>query len=456
MIKSYKNQDDGKRYAGMSRSAKAVAFVCSLLGAFLLWIYAIGYDSTLFESSFSGVEVEIVGEDTLSADKRFTLAQRTEFAAINIEARGNRRELDKLTAADFKAVVDVSKVQSAGDQTLDITVISPNGIEVIYQSDSTVSVFIDEFTQSNDLLSVKVNTGDKYVMTEGVTFVSAVSNPLTVTVSGAKSILEQVEGAYVNFNLDGHEISKNISGYGEIELRDKNGNVINNPYIKVSDTTAYVSISVVKQKEIPVRVAFVGGVYNVNEIATTVSTPSVTVSGTPEALDIINELVLEIDETTVEGTQVFEFSIGAALPSGVTNESGLSKIAVTVKLPELSVRNYTIKAQNISVENLPENYTYEILEDLKVTLLGPRDAFENFNFSLMTATIDFDKYTIESDGSGYTAEATVHFNGEHSGIFVQNKHETVKFKFFAPQVNPVDPNVPTDGITDGNTTNVNP
>ncbi len=437
------NHEDGKRQAGMSRSAKAAAFVCSLLGALLLWIYAIGYDSTLFDRTFSGVEVEIRGEDALSLDKGYTLAEKQSFSSITIVAKGKRSELNELTAEDFKAVVDVSKAQKAGDQDLPITVIAPNGIEVVSQSSSTVMVFVDEFTQRNDLLSVKVDTGDNYVMTEGVTFVSAVANPLSVTVSGAKSVLERVEGAYVNFNLDGYEISESISGYGKIELRDKDGKVIDNPYISISDSTAYVSIAVKKQKVIPVRVAFVGGVYDIKDIATTVSAQTVTVSGAPEALAAINELVLEIDETEVDGTQVFEFSIGAALPSGVTNESGVSKISVTVKMPELSVRSYTISKENIFVKNLPEGYTFEIKNDLSVTLIGPRDAFENFDHKLMTAYLNYDRVTVGDDG-GYTAEATVDFGGEYPGIYVQSKNYNVEFSVVAPSLPPVEPNEPVD------------
>ena len=449
MIRPYTNREDARRQAGMSRSAKAVAFIGSFLGAFLLWIYAIGYDNTLFDRTFSGVEIEVVGEDILASEKGFTLAERQYFSSITVVAKGKRSQLNELSAEDFRAVVDVSKARKAGDQTIEITVIAPNGINIESQSSDTVSIFVDEFTQRNDLLSVYVDTGDGYVMTEGVTFVSAVANPLSVTVSGAKSVLEQVEGAYVNFNLDGHEISDDISGYGKIELRDKNGKVIDNPYISVSESTAYVSVSVVKEKEIPVRVAFVGGVYDVNEIAPALSAKSVTVSGSAAALAAINELVLEIDETEIEGTEVFEFSIGAALPEGVSNESGLSKITVTVKMPELSVRKYTINAQKISVNNLPDGYTYEIKNNLEVTLIGPRDAFNTFDQSLMTATVDYDNITVNDDGS-YTAEATVVFGGEHAGIYVQNKRYDVSFSISAPSVSPgddgeaIDPNRVSD------------
>ena len=427
----------GNNPAGMKRGSKIATFIVSLLGALVLWIYAIGYDSTLFESTFSGVEVEIQGEDILAQTKGFTLAEKQSFSSITVVAKGRRSELNALSSEDFRAVVDVSKATNAGEQTLNITVYSPNGIEVVSQSSTTVSVFVDEFTQRKDLLSVSVDTGDNYVMTENVTFVSAVANPLSVTVSGPKSILSKVAGAYVDFNLDGHEISDNISGYGAIELRDADGKVIDNPYLTISETTAYVTIAVTKQKTLPVRVVFTGGMYDINDIATTVSAQSVTVSGNPEALAAINEIVLEIDETAVDGTEVFEFSIGAMLPSGVTNESGNSKISVSVTMPELSVRNYTITTDKITVENLPEGYTYEIKDAVSVTLIGPRDAFLEFDDTKLSATVNFDRVTVEPDGS-YTAQITVNLGGEYSGIYTQSKDYIVAFTINAPITLPGD------------------
>ncbi len=420
------NNQSKARPAGFSRAAKIMALVGSFVCSLLIWLYAIGYDSTLFEENFAGVEVTVIGEDELVKNKGYTLAREQYFSSITVTAQGKRSELNALTSDDFRAVVDVSKATKAGEQTIEITVESPNGVEVIWQSCTTASVFVDEFTQKSDLLSVTVDTGDNYVMTEGVTFVSSVANPMSVTVSGPKSVLAEIEGAYVNFNLDGNEISNNISGYGNIELRDANGKVINNPYVTISETNAYVTINVTKQKPVPVRLSFTGGMFGVSDLNPTVSAQSVLVSGSPDALNSINELVIEIDETAIDGTQTFEFPIASMLPAGVTNQSGSSKISVTVKMPELSVRNYTITSDRISVQNLPDGYEYNVKDDLQITVIGARDAFENFDSSLMTAVADFNKVTVNLDGS-YTADVEINLGGEYIGIYVQSKSYNVTF-----------------------------
>lgn len=413
----------------LSRAARITVFVGSILGALLLWIYAIGYDSTLFESTFDGIAVTIEGEEELVSSKNFTLAEGQTFSSITIVAKGKRSDLNELQSSDFRAVVDVSQVEGAGNQTLNIVVYSPNGIEIVSQSSKTVNVFVDEFTQKNELLSVNVDTGDKYVMNDGVTFISAAANPLSVSVSGPKSILDTIEGAYVRFNLDGKTISNDLYGYGAIELRNKKGEVINNPYLSISETTAYVSITVKKQKTIPVKVAFDGGVFDPDDVTVEPSESSITISGSPDMVDSIDELVLTIDETVINGSQEFDFYISTMLPKGVQNDSGVSKISVKVTLPKLGIRYYSISKDKISVNNLPVGNGYELNSEILITVIGIREVLDTIDPDLITATLDFDKVTVEPNGT-YTADAVISLGNEFTGVYVQNLDYKVNFTVF--------------------------
>jgi YbbR domain-containing protein len=410
----------------LPRIKKVVFFLAALIGAVFVWLYAIGYDSTLFERSFNGIPVVIEGEDILREAKGYTLAEGQDFSSITVVAKGKRNELNALSSDDFRAVVDVSQAEKAGDQTLKITVYSPNGIEVVGQSSDTVSIFVDEFTQRNELISVSVDIGNKYVMAEGVSFITATANPLSVLVSGPSSVLDQIESAYVDFNLDGYEIKENIYGYGEIKLRDKYGNDINNKYITVSETTAYVSIVITKEKILPVRVVFTGGVFDPKEVTVKQSVQYVTVYGSPSALLPLEELVLEIDETTIDGSRTFEYSVGGMLPQGVTNESGVSKITVEVILPKLAVRSYTVSKENINVINLPEGSTCEIINDIEIRLIGERQAFAAIDRKLISAEVDFNRIIVAPNGT-YLAIAKISLGADYPGIYIHNADYKVNF-----------------------------
>ncbi len=414
-----------------SRISKLIVFIGSVFCALLLWIYAIGYDSTLFERTFNGIPVVIQGEDLLAESKNFMLAPGQEFSTITVVVKGKRADLNELEPKDFRAVVDVSLAEGAGEQEFNIVVYSPNGIEVVSQSSMTVRAYVDNFTQKNQLLSVSVDIGDDYLMTDGVTFVEAVSNPAAITVSGPAAVIDKIAGAYVDFDLDGSEISDNVYSYGAIELRDKNGKVIKDPYLTVSNNTAYVTVNVTKQKTVPVEVVFVGGAFSSDDKNSGVdyiaSHSAITVSGSPSALDSVTSIVLEIDETTVDGKQTFEFPIGSMLPNGVSNTSGTSKILVDVIMPiQQFTREYVIPLEAITVENLPEGYQAVIADEIKVKLKGPAEAFEVFDSSKITATADYRYLTDNMDGT-YTARANISIGLEHSAIYVLNLGYTIDF-----------------------------
>ncbi len=415
----------------MSSTAKLIALIGSVLGALLLWIYAIGYDSTLFESTFDGITVVVEGEEELKESKGFTLAESYKEFSITVVAKGKRSQLNELKSTDFRAVIDVSLAEDAGEQTFNIVVYSPNGIEVVSQSSTTAKLFVDEFTRLSKPLAVKVDTGDgNAVMSEGVTFFTAVSNPLFVDVYGPKSMLDKIDAAYVKFDLDGHKIDNNISGYGAIELRDKNNKVINNPYITVSESTAHVEIRVTKEKIIPVTVVFTGGLgYDPVERAIP-SVQSVKVTGSPTALDSINTLVLYIDESTVKNTAKFEFPVSSYLPEGVSrDESSPSVVTVNVNLPvENTAKNFKIKADDIVIEGIDEGMSYEVNNDVTVTVVGPKLVLSEVDKELITVTVNYDasEVVIEPDGS-LTAKATVSLGAEYEGIYILTKDYLVNF-----------------------------
>ncbi|MBR4950938.1 MAG: hypothetical protein IKU23_01315 [Clostridia bacterium] len=440
------------RPAEFSRVAKVIAIAGSVLCSLLIWLYAIGYDNTLFTEDFKGITVEIRGDAELAERKGYTLAAQQKFSSITITAQGKRSELNALSPEDFTAVVDVSQVDKAGFNEMKIYVDSPNGIEVIWQSSTTARVFVDEFTQINDLLAVTVDTGNDYVMTEGVTFVSAVSNPMYVNVSGPKTVLAEIAGAYVNFPLNGHEISNTVSGEGKIELRNKNGEVINNPYVTVSEKSAYVVVNVKKQKTVGFVISYSGGLFSAEELNYPVPAPQqIKVSGSPDVINAMpDNIVLTIDESKIEKVQTFEFFINDYLPNGVTVDDPVSKVSVTVKVPDLIVRKYNIPANKITVNNLPENYEFSVKNGIEVTVRAIKDAsdnkkdpFKGFGAENISAVLDFDNAKVNDDGS-YTVNADISVNGEFGNLIVLSKDYPVTFT--ANQI--IDPNFGEAEISD--------
>ncbi len=427
-----KNENGEHKIDKMPRALKIVALIGALIGAFLLWLYAIGYDDTLFEKSFNGIPVEIAGADALALEKNFTLAPGQDFSSITVTAKGRQADLDKYAPSDFRAVVDISGVESAGEVQLPINVIAPNGVGIVSKSTDYVIVYVDEFVQSSELLTVTVDTGSGYVMTESVSFVDASANPMYVLVSGPKTVLESIGDAVVKFNLDGVTLDKSVYGYGDIILLDKAGKEIDDPYTFLSENRAYVTVTVTKHKTVPVKAMLTGGKFSENDVSITVNPQSVTVSGRAEDLESLNEIVIPIDETAIENIFEADYSILSLLPSGISNESGVSKISVKAILPELTVKTFDIPADKIKIQNVPTGIALTVAEPLKVTLVGPYGAFENFDINDLSATADYNKTVSREDGK-YVSAASVTLGGDEIGIYVLNKDYEVVFTELADQ-----------------------
>ena len=82
--------------------------VVSLLTSFAIWVYVTSEEVDEITRTFRGVQVEIVGEETLMNTRNFAVTD-LENSTVSIEVRGPRRIVNSLRADDLIAEVDVSR-----------------------------------------------------------------------------------------------------------------------------------------------------------------------------------------------------------------------------------------------------------------------------------------------------------------------------------------------------------
>jgi YbbR domain-containing protein len=413
-----------------TKLARVAVIAASALGALFLWIYAIGYDSTQFERTFDGIQVVFEGEEQLRQEKGFTLPYKQENFSISIVAQGKRSELNSLDATSFKAVIDISKAEEAGEQTFDIVVQTPNGITVSDQSSYTATILVDEFTIRPQLLNV--NPDKSYYTTkyaEDIIDHKFDINPKTVVVEGPKSILDKIAEVYVDFDLDGSIITDDIKGWGAICLRDKNGTEIINPYIKLSETTAYFMIEVVKEKTVPVKYDFKGETQFQPLQNITLSHDSITVQGPSSALNSFNEYIITIDETTIGSFT--EINHLVSLPDKISRAEGTpSEIKVRVDLrADMATRSFRFSANEISVTGAPDNVVCNIRDNVNITIVGLKDVVSLLKREDIKVSLDYGTRTPNPDGS-FKSEITVDLGESVVGAYAVKDNKTVSFNIY--------------------------
>lgn len=376
------------------RKGKILIFIAALFGSLLLWMYAIGYDTEIDEQIFSGIPVEIHGMH----DNGYTVAEEASFSlTIDVHASGTRAALNAADAGEFRAYVDISKVNEPGYATLPITVVPPNGLTAGNLSVSNVTLYIDRFTSKNINIQIEKTYFSEYEI--GNTLQSL----YTVEVSGPESVIGTAE-AYCSFAL-GNITGDTVHVSGEIRLRNAETKAdISNPYITLKDSTVDVTFVLYGSKTVPVELVLAGGKFRPEDVRFLISVSGVELHGPISELDLVSSLTILCDEEQFEGNRLTASLRADELLRQNFPESALSatdaEISYTVILPEVLYRTVLVPLERISVYNLPEEAMVQasVMEPVEVTLFGPADAIQSYDESLMTIRVDFQ--TLEPQLSG--------------------------------------------------------
>ena len=102
--------------------------VLSLLIALFMWTYVASQDTEEFKKTFTGVRVQLVGEDILRNSRNMVITN-VSTPTVNVEVVGPRRIVSALDEDDLVAQIDVSKLTLAAVTTQTYKIIFPDGTD---------------------------------------------------------------------------------------------------------------------------------------------------------------------------------------------------------------------------------------------------------------------------------------------------------------------------------------
>lgn len=384
-----------------SRASKIIVFIIALLGAFLLWIYAMGYDTEITTQIFSGVPVELTGTNV----NGYTVAEENFTLSIDVTASGTRSALNDVTAADFRAYVDISNVSGAGYNTLPISVVEPNALNVTGLSTSHVTLYIDTFTRKSVPILVE------YTISSADSVGKVERNLENVSVYGPETLLRNAE-AFMSLEL-GNVTSPEVTVSGRLQLRDAETKaVITNPYITYSSQTAEVTFTMFRRMNLPLRLKTTGGMLNADDLQYAFTGADIAVYGPVRELQNLNELSFSVDETKVKsGSSVVktaeEILRENHLSADTTAETPKQEITCTVNIPETKTASVHVAATKIQTKNLPAHGNVTIVSSLDITLLGSPAAVKAYADANLTVTVDCSKLSLQESSGLYVTDAII-------------------------------------------------
>ncbi|MBQ8207724.1 MAG: hypothetical protein IJZ89_03210 [Clostridia bacterium] len=341
------------KVGGLSiKLTSTLMYVCCLLCAIFIWSNVTERNAETSSRRFDNVSVVVEGESALLKNNLavFELIDKT----VSVTVEGAKNKVDALTDEDIVAYVNVGEVSEAGTVRLAVSVKGADKLDAVV-SPSSVKTFIDEMVE----VDIPVSVIPTYsIISEYDHVLSA--NLETVTVTGAKSIVEKVKEARATPELG--ELTTSTTASSPIRLVDGNGAEIDSSYITSAVRTVVVNVEVYTEKTVPLTYTYKYGYIQDRNISVTLSPSEITLRGDPMVLSEIENIHLtEIDETKVSGNT--EMVVGVKLPAGVTDVNQVNGFSVDIELLRYTGETIEIPIDNITVKN-PGGYTYSFSDEV--------------------------------------------------------------------------------------------
>lgn len=308
--------------------------VIALALAILLWFY-VGIEKNPFETRFFQVPVTYE-----HLDGEMSVNSPTKQVSITVRARSN--QFDSLTAGDFTASVNLSKVK-VGDNTIPVMVKSPSHVQVTKVSPQEIVVTAERLDGKR--LPVQVlETGQ---LPNGGKVKKYQAQPREVFIAGDPWLTKQVSKAVVQVNLS--DLYESTSLDCPVLLLDRNGQALNLPGTEVKPNTVRLVVTlddVAEEKAVPVVVTINGTAGEGYVLKSALAVPeTVTIKGAASRLADIDQLATNpIDISGLQKDQ--QVSVGLNIPEGITV---IEPDNIRVSLIFAS-REGTVSQKNVPVE----------------------------------------------------------------------------------------------------------
>ena len=370
---------------------KSTLLVVSLLLAFLTFVW-IDQESNIMIDQYAEIlynqpvtavyneELYVVEGLPKTVDITLIGQRRHIFLAKQSPSKGVSVDLTGLKPGNHKVTLKYTQRLKSLDYKLD---------------PSQVTVTIHEKVSENRSLTYDILHQDSL---DSRAYISNVElDRSDVIIKGAQYKLDKV--ATVKALLDVNSIPKNQQTAGDVTLKDiplvaydNNGKIVN---VEIVPKTVTATVTITSpSKEIPVRVVPKGNLAFGKSIKSMDSSLSkITVNGSQEAIDKIEQLEVEIDVKGLEKDK--EFNVTLKKPKGITE---LSSKTMTIKVVIDNSSSKEFENVSVTTENLDSKYKVQALSeaDRQVTVVvkGSEEAIKDIDVSDITAYIDLANYGV--------------------------------------------------------------
>ena len=366
----------------------------SLIIAIGLWFMVINTENPVETRSYTAA-IQLQNEEALT-ERGYVVVNDDELSStrVTVRLRGQRLALDALSQSSTRvqAVVDLSDViysYSGEPVSVPVDIVIPSVVnssfEILSKSVQTVSVDIQPYVNKDFDVKAVVNTTDE----SAKELANAVASPGSVTVYGARSIVESV--AEVRAYVSPETVEDGMVMTAVPVAYNADGIVVGDVTFGTEELSVMITLDEVKS--VRVNLSLTGEVADGYEITDYYTTPeTMEVAGDAAALSRLNSINLpDIDVTGLEANSGYEFSAGDYLPDGLRALDG-GRITATVIVEEEETKELVIPVESVTWgDTLAEGYMASISgEDISISVKGVASVIDTLTAADIEAHIDLD------------------------------------------------------------------
>ncbi len=401
---------------------KTFTIVLSIVLAFALWLGIAMTKNPVRQQTFTDLSASVTLEGTAAADLGLGIISDVASQKFTVTVSGPNYIVSSLKAEDFSLSASTIDINSAGTFNLEVAPTNnsnKSGFTITSVSPSSIDVTVDfidtkEFTIVPKLIGVSASEG---LVAE--TPVISDSQQNTVTVKGPRSTVDKIATvgtiAEVNDTLETSQtFNSDVVLYDSSDrilyrytadgtVYDANENIVTNSYLTLSFTNVKVTQPISKKKTVNCKAVFsnLPSGMSYDDINYKLNQSKVTIIGTPEIVDKIENISLSpIDFRTVSTTSS-SFEVSASLPDGVKILENIDVFYVDINVSGYA--EITLDIKNIRCLGLSSDLKAKTDKSIRVKLCGPVNVIKNIKATDLYAVIDLTDKT----AGDYTVEAVI-------------------------------------------------
>lgn len=332
-----------------------VLVVFSLLSALFIWYSVVSQDNDAVVS-VRNVPVVLDVENSSLSTLKLSPVGNLDYR-VDVEIEGPRSVVGNVRADDLKVVASTVDVVAPGEYGLLLEGFDDNNRGVIIKNilPKSIKVKFDHFIEKTIPVEQDLDTleiADGYILNQD--YVS----PSEITIKGPASEVDTIVSARVTRNFE-RPVSQTVSFEAPILLFDKEGNQIVPVNLEVSDTSASVTLPILKKKVVPITVDLIGTPpgFDEDSIEFIIDPPEIELAGPVATINNLSELHLGyVDLRTLE--PMVEITREIELPPGYISVENVRN--ADVKFEGSNIDEEYLNVTNIRVKNQPTDYNVDV------------------------------------------------------------------------------------------------